>query len=57
MTDTFKIGDVVKLKSGSPKMTVTAVGDQLGTAKVWCSWFDDTKQLSGVFPPEGLDLI
>ena len=33
----FQIGDVVKLKSGSPKMTVVYI--DRGDGKVWCKWF------------------
>lgn len=42
MTDTIKVGDVVLLKSGSPLMTVTQVGEAhiTGRMTVWCSWFD-----------------
>ena len=51
----FKPGDVVKLKSGSPKMTVTSVGDRLGTLSVWCSWFDEkNKPQNEVFPVEAV---
>ncbi len=53
--ETFKVGDVVKLKSGGPKMTVTVVGDRLGTATVWCTWFDGTKKFDGDFPPSALE--
>jgi uncharacterized protein YodC (DUF2158 family) len=35
----FKIGDVVKLKSGGPKMTVSTIKD----GEVWCTWFEDDK--------------
>ncbi len=38
MADEFKIGDVVQLKSGGPKMTVTLVADDYGTPMVWCSF-------------------
>lgn len=33
----FSVGDVVVLKSGGPKMTVTYLGDR----GVSCSWFKD----------------
>lgn len=32
-------GDVVRLKSGGPEMTVRWVGDQWGTLSVNCDWF------------------
>ena len=33
--ETFKIGDVVVLKSGGPDMTITSAGD----STVRCKWF------------------
>jgi uncharacterized protein YodC (DUF2158 family) len=46
----FKVGDVVILKSGGPKMTIHAVGtDVHGKPMVWCTWFpnlDAVKQES-----------
>lgn len=56
MAEQFKAGDVVKFKSGGPKMTVTQVGDRMGTPVVWCSWFDGTKKLDGDFPPATLEI-
>ena len=50
----FDIGDLVKLKSGGPKMTVTRV-DNLGIRKiVRCTWFTGSKKEQGDFPPETL---
>lgn len=52
MSDEIVPGDVVSLKSGGPKMTVTSIGktqfsDELS---VWCEWFDDKmKAQSGTF--------
>lgn len=46
MSDTFKIGDIVQLKSGGPKMTVTAV---LGKV-VHTAWFSGSKKETGAFP-------
>lgn len=54
-TQTFNVGDVVRLKSGGPKMTVTQIGERLGAPTVWCSWFDGTKKLDGDFPPSALE--
>jgi uncharacterized protein YodC (DUF2158 family) len=36
-TQVFKPGDVVVLKSGSPKMTVAFVNSE---GAVWVSWYD-----------------
>jgi uncharacterized protein YodC (DUF2158 family) len=45
----FKVGDTVRLKSGGPLMTVTAVDTQ--DQKIWCSWFDKAnKENQGHYP-------
>lgn len=38
----FKAGDIVRLKSGGPKMTVEKVGETYMTGEqgVWCVWFE-----------------
>lgn len=41
MADEFAPGDVVRVKSGGPSMTVVEVGDYLGQRKAWCEWFDE----------------
>lgn len=38
LTD-FKIGDIVELKSGGPKMTVSVINDEENT--IGCTWFKD----------------
>lgn len=53
----LKKGDVVKLKSGSPKMTVTAVGEGMVAGQIWTAWFDGGKQQSGNYPEEALELV
>lgn len=51
MSDTIKAGDIVKVKSGGPKMTVSETGDRMGTESAWCNWFDEkNKNQEGVFP-------
>ena len=50
---TFKIGEVVELKSGSPKMTTTEI---VAHGKVRCSWFVGSKHTSGIFPPKALQI-
>lgn len=47
MTDKFKIGDIVQLKSGGPKMTVTNV---LSERVVHTAWFAGSKKETGGFP-------
>ena len=55
MAESFKLGDVVKLKSGGPKMTVTQTGDLHGEHTVWCVWFVGTKKEEDTFAPEALE--
>lgn len=53
----FNPGDVVKLKSGSPTMTVQSVGNytSLGlTPGVLCVWFDTKGKNEAIFAPEML---
>lgn len=53
-TVAFNIGDLVELKSGGPKMTVTRV-ENLGIRTiVRCTWFAGSKKEQGDFPPETL---
>jgi uncharacterized protein YodC (DUF2158 family) len=52
----FKIGDVVKLKSGGPHMTITgtSVGPDRPTL-FSCSWFDkDNREQNGSYPADAL---
>ena len=51
----LKEGDLVRLRSGGPLMTVTEVSSGLGSAVVYATWFDDNNELrSGFFPPSAL---
>ena len=43
----FKIGDVVRLNSGGPAMTVTCVDSD----RVTCAWFDEAIYRDGTFHP------
>lgn len=40
----FEPGDVIRLKSGGPAMTVEQVGKRAMTGEyfVWCRWFEKT---------------
>ena len=51
----FKEGDVVRLKSGGPKMTVNSKG---GGDTLHCSWFVDGDAIEhkGMFKSAALDL-
>jgi uncharacterized protein YodC (DUF2158 family) len=55
---TFKIGDKVQLKGGSPIMTVTGLGTGArGKPTVSGTWFDSTdNEKSGTYPVEALAL-
>jgi len=53
----IKAGDVVKLKSGGPAMTVTSVGDHYGELSAYCSWFVDNKPQQNVFPVHTLKKV
>ena len=50
MTEKFKIGDIVQLKSGGPKMTVTNVLERV----VHTAWFAGSKKEMGAFPFEAV---
>lgn len=54
----IKKGDVVKLKSGGPDMTVTDAqfdGDY-GGVRIMCIWFDKADVKYGTFVPETLEI-
>lgn len=49
----MKKGNVVKLKSGGPKMTVKGMG-----GPYWiCSWFDGVELREGQFSEEQLEIL
>jgi uncharacterized protein YodC (DUF2158 family) len=53
----FQAGNVVRLRSGGPKMTLARVivGEGTGDSEVECKWFADDNQLySGVFRCDSL---
>lgn len=49
---TYKIGQLVELKSGGPVMTVSE--PKTYDYQVACQWFSGRKLESGQFPPESL---
>jgi uncharacterized protein YodC (DUF2158 family) len=51
----FAVGDIVKLKSGGPEMTVNDV--PTGSGSYLCQWFAGKKLESGRFPPDSLDPV
>ena len=50
----FAVGDIVKLKSGGPEMTVQTVPDSSGQYYN-CQWFAGKKLESGRFPANSLE--
>jgi uncharacterized protein YodC (DUF2158 family) len=46
-TESFNVGDVVMLKTGGPRMTVTYAGPVAGEAgeRLVCQWFDEHGEL------------
>lgn len=51
----LKIGDVVRLKSGGPKMTVTGRRDSINDGEgLWCSWIYQGKKEEFAFPSDAL---
>lgn len=55
MSNEFVIGDIVKLKSGGPEMTVNSVSENKKFFN--CQWFAGKKLEQGRFPRESLDKV
>lgn len=54
----FTVGNIVKLKSGGPEMTVQQEHQSLSKRSVFrCQWFAGKKLESGDFPPDSLELM
>jgi uncharacterized protein YodC (DUF2158 family) len=45
----FKVGDVVRLKSGSPSMTITSIGESGmmggGPIHAYVTWFNEKREV------------
>lgn len=54
--DNFAVGDIVKLKSGGPEMTVQTLPDP-PSKNYNCQWFAGKKLESGRFPADSLELV
>ena len=50
----FQPGDLVKLKSGGPTMTVEKVGHVGNAVAVFCTWFEDNELKRASFAPAAL---
>ena len=53
----LKVGDIVRLKSGSGAMTVVKVGDETYRGHVQCKWSTGTDFKSDWFACESLELV
>lgn len=57
----FNVGDIVKLKSGGPDMTVNEVMKDYSTGRntgnYRCQWFAGKKLDHGLFPVESLERV
>lgn len=49
----YKTGDIVRLKSGGPGMTVEYVHQD---GRIFCHWFAGNKLEAGSFEPDAIDL-
>ncbi|MDB5483515.1 MAG: putative small protein [Caulobacteraceae bacterium] len=55
---TLQVGEVVRLKSGGPAMTVVATGARAEPGVVECAWFDrDSAYATASFPPRALERV
>ena len=54
MKNTIQVGDVVKLKSGGPKMTIHSISKHAGAL---CAYFNDSKLDVAKVSLETLDLV
>jgi uncharacterized protein YodC (DUF2158 family) len=52
----FAVGDIVKLKSGGPEMTIQTLPEPLAEA-YRCQWFAGKKLEAGAFPSDSLELV
>ena len=52
-----QVGDVVRLKSGGPLMTISSLGRSSDTTTAFCAWFsDDGQAWSHSFPLDCLKI-
>lgn len=54
MAEQFKVGDIVKLKSSGPKMTVSGYNT---VGSVICRWFAGTESKTDTFPDASLEPV
>lgn len=52
----FKVGDVVQLNSGGPKMTITYISEILEETAAMCEWYGNNGIQADKFPVECIKL-
>ncbi|EPK0249914.1 DUF2158 domain-containing protein [Serratia marcescens] len=55
MNNAFDVGDLVKLKSGGPDMTIQSVSETSTSYSYWCQWFAGRKLERGNFSEASLE--
>jgi uncharacterized protein YodC (DUF2158 family) len=55
----FKVGDVVRLRSGGPDMTIVGFAKSFPEehSVAECRWFENGEKKAGNFPPEALEKV
>jgi uncharacterized protein YodC (DUF2158 family) len=53
--ETYEPGEIVKLKSGGPKMVVVSSGEYAEGFRVLCTWIDGNKKYEETFAPATLE--
>lgn len=53
----FEIGQIVKLKSGGPDMTIQCFSTIKFSGNYRCQWFAGKKLENGVFPEQSIELV
>ena len=55
----LRVGDIVKLKSGGPNMTVAKIDINLAAKKneIQCKWFAGKSLQMGTFNPQTLEIV
>ena len=53
----FVVGNIVKLKSGGPDMTIQTIPSKISGDLYYCQWFAGKKLESGRFPADSIELV
>lgn len=56
-TNNYKVGDIVKLSSGGPDMTIQSLPTSLSPNYYHCQWFAGKKLEAGRFPGDSLEAV